>query len=119
MITKEELLILARTRKFAVTFASAMSALSGAVAGYQYAHKKLKAQYEEVSEQEIREAKEFYKNLYKIGENDEPLGPEEVLSQLHPDAVEAMKSYSGGNSAVITAGDIGSVPTVKEQPIPG
>lgn len=76
MWTKEQLRVLAGSKRFAVAVASVMSAASGSVGGYLLAKKKLQKEYSELADREIREAKEYYteqarKN--KVGEFADPL----------------------------------------------
>lgn len=61
-------------------------AASSAFAGYKFAQRKLKAQYEELATQEIEEAKAFYGRLYKT--TDKLATPEEAFK----DAVEAAEA---------------------------
>lgn len=69
---------------------------AGFFGGYKYAFKKFYRSYEEVLAKEVKEAKEFYANLYKV----EYPTPTEAAQALIPDtkleeATEALRKYSG------------------------
>lgn len=73
----------------------------GVGAGYRWAMKKYYRAYEEVIEQEIREAKEFYATLYK---QDYPT-PADAAEALIPDvqleeATTALRSYLGAEPSI-------------------
>lgn len=73
--------------------------------GYRYASRRLEAKYEEISRQEIAEAKAFYSKLYKKGpEND---SPEKVVKSLERNAVKATQEYQGmeGETAAQEVGE--------------
>lgn len=72
-----------RSRKAIAALGVSFGALAGAFAGATVAAKKLKAEYEAISEQEIADAKEFYKRLYKA---DEFATPESAAEALLGDA---------------------------------
>jgi hypothetical protein len=69
----------------------------GAAAGYFFAKNQLKSYYEDLSSQEIAEAKEFYSGVYKIDENGEDLTPQEMLEKKHGvgAVAEAVRRYQG------------------------
>lgn len=69
----------------------------GATGGYFAARATLKSYYEDLASQEIREAKEFYANLYKVGDDGEAMTPMEVLAERQgPEAVaDVVRRYQG------------------------
>jgi hypothetical protein len=67
----------------------------GAVGGYLFAGKKLKAMYEELADEQIAEAKQFYADLYKVNEDGSPRSPMDILEERNPEAAEALRSYQG------------------------
>lgn len=75
-----------------------VAAVAGGAVGYFAATKRLKVKYDEQMNQEIEEARDFYRNMNKLGPDDRPLSPEEVLFERHgevPENVkEAIVSYS-------------------------
>ena len=73
----------------------------GIAGGYFAAKKVLRSQYEELSQREIAEAKEFYANVYKTDEDGETMSPQEVLIKRRgaEAAAEAMRTYQGQKAA--------------------
>lgn len=93
-MNKESIKTLVKSRQFQVVGASLLSAAASGAMGYFFAKKKLRPYYEEISKQEIADAKEFYGRLHKTDEDND--SPEKVLERLHgKDAVEALKDYQG------------------------
>lgn len=66
--------------------------IMGCTTGYVIAKRVLEPKYAALSEQEIAEAKEFYKRLNKRGEFATPEG---AASELLPAAADALRSYQG------------------------
>lgn len=81
MINKEMIRTVVRTKRFAVLLASVLSAATGSVAGYLVASKRLEKKYAEIAEQEIHEAKTYYRQQNKAGEFSDP----SVLAEKYED----------------------------------
>ena len=80
-------------------------AIGGAV-GYFVAAKKLTAKFEDEMAEEIAEARAFYSNLNKVGENGETLTPQEVLATRHGKrAAEALRTYQGRPDEPVLEGE--------------
>ena len=77
-MNKVSALNLVQSTKFAVTAASALSAVGGAAIGYVVANKRLEKKYLALLDEEIAEAKAFYKTLNK----DEYDGPGDLVDEL-------------------------------------
>ncbi len=77
MVLKE----IVKTKKFAVILSIVLSSTGGATGGYVFAKKRLEKKYADLSEQEIREAKEFYKQKAKAGDYSDP----SVLAEKYDD----------------------------------
>ena len=71
---------------------SVASLIGGGLAGYFYADKKLRAEYDERLQEEIAETKKFYRVVRKEGEDATPA--DSVASRISPDVAEAMRSYA-------------------------
>lgn len=69
MWTKEALLRVAQTKRFAIVASSLVASASGAVGGYFFAKKRLEKDYAESLDREIQEAKAFYSRLNKTDED--------------------------------------------------
>lgn len=86
---------LMRTPVF-VGVASVASAAVGATAGYRVAASKLEKKYDEIVQQEIEDAKNFYSRINKTNAEGEKLSLEEVAKdRLGEDAAAALRSYGG------------------------
>lgn len=73
---------------------------AGTAVTYKVVSAKLKAHYEAVSEQEIEEARKFYRTLNKQGEDGEVLTPEQIMEERHgseapEEAAQALREYQG------------------------
>lgn len=89
-------------QNYVIVGVAAASLTIGAASGYLFAKKKFKLEYEELIAQEIKEAKEFYSNLYKT---DYPT-PAEAAEALIPDhtvqeATEALRRYQATDTGTI------------------
>lgn len=85
-----------KNKHFQIGVVSVFSAVAGGAGGYFFAKKRLRPYYEEISNREIAEAKEFYGRLHK--NDDENDSPEKVMERLHGSAaVEALQTYQGGH----------------------
>jgi hypothetical protein len=89
-----ETLEVVRTNPKLVILAGLVGVAAGAAGGYFIAKKQLKAFYEDLANDEIAEAKAFYKSINKISDDGEVLSPMDVLEERHPDAAEAAKALS-------------------------
>ena len=76
------------------------AAVAGGVGGYFIAKRKLRTFYEDLSSQEIAEAKEFYANLNKVDVEGNPLSPQQMLDSLHGvgTAAKALHEYQGNDA---------------------
>lgn len=81
MINKEMIRTVVRTKRFAVLLASVLSAASGTVGGYLVATKRLEKKYAVIAEQEIHEARVYYRQQNKAGEFSDPA----VLAEKYED----------------------------------
>lgn len=74
-----------------------VAAVAGGVGGYFIAKRKLRDYYEELSTQEIQEAKAFYASLNKVDLEGNELTPQQVLDSIHGEgtAAEAVAEYQG------------------------
>jgi len=110
MWTKEQLVLVLTSKSTLVGLASTISLASGAAAGYVVATKRLEEKYQEIADQEIAEAKDFYAQLNKAGkysdpeklaekyaDEEVPVAPKKSIgdSKLVRDAAEAMVDYQG------------------------
>ena len=86
-----------RNNPWVLAAVGALGLVAGGVGGYLIAKNQLKSYYDDLSTQEIAEAKEFYASLNKVSVDGEPLTPQQVLAEKHgPDAVaEAVRRYQG------------------------
>lgn len=101
--SKAELSALTRNTKLMVSVTAVFSSLTGAVIGYKVAQKRLREYYEDISTEEIAQAKSFYASLHAIREK--PASPEAVLAALHSqevleelhnvEATAIMRDYAG------------------------
>lgn len=80
-----------------------LSAGIGVVAGFFFSKKKLGIMYNDISKQEIADAKEFYSVLHKKGEYETPESTVENLGLT--EAVDALRLYRGDEDDMIT-GDV-------------
>jgi hypothetical protein len=80
----------------AVLGGSVAAALAvGGAAGYLVARKQLETKYELLAQQEIEEARDYFRTLYKKGK--EYASPEAAAEALLPEnVVESLRLYSGG-----------------------
>lgn len=94
--TVEVLEIVKSNPKMAIA-AAVLGAIAGGAGGYFIARAKLRSYYEDLSTQEIAEAKEFYANLHKVNVDGETLSPHDVMVERHgvEAAAEALRSYQG------------------------
>ena len=73
-----------------------LSLAAGGFVGYKYAQSRLKMHYENLANEEIQEAKEYYSHLRKEGS---AADPEVLLQDLHGksavDAIRAHRRYAG------------------------
>lgn len=111
-----KLMALAHDSRVHILVVFAAGAGLGYVITYKLLNKKLQTKFEEISEKEIAEAKEFYKHL-RITER--PKSPEEVLAELHgqeiQDAATALTSYKAGSVGPIDGGRLESVQPIEEK----
>lgn len=87
MITKDVLKTVIETRRFAVLLASVLSAATGTVVGYLVATNLLEKKYAEIAEQEIHEAKVYYRQQNKAGEFSDPAVLAEKYEDEAPDNI--------------------------------
>lgn len=89
----------ARTNPAILVAVGALGLVIGGASGYFLANKKLIGKYEKQMAEEMETTKQFYAQLYKVGENGAPLSPQEVLAQRHgqeaAEAAEAVREYQG------------------------
>ena len=86
----------ARTNPAILVAVGALGLVIGGASGYFLANKKLIGKYEKQMAEEMETTKQFYAQLYKVGENGAPLSPQEVLAQRHgQEAAEAAREYQG------------------------
>ena len=90
---KLTLAALAKNKKVIVSTASAISFLAGVAVGVKVTKKKLEAKYEELTEQEISEARRFYSALHKAGKFETPEAAAETL--MTTEVVDSFESYQG------------------------
>jgi hypothetical protein len=87
-----------KNHKVQLALVSVVGLAAGSFGGYTVAVKRLETKYEDISQQEIAEAKEFYSRLNEA--RNKPATPSEAVSQLIPeselleDAVEAIQQYA-------------------------
>lgn len=125
MWTKEALLRVAQTKKFAIVASSLVASASGAVGGYFFAKKRLESKYAEISEQEIREAKAFYSRLNKTDEDldkiaakyEDESGDEDLDDAEIREAVAIMEAegYSQTHVAYDRVGKVESVAVTEQE----
>lgn len=94
----EQAAVLVKNNPVLLVGAAVVSLAAGAVGGYFFAKKRLTLKYEELSRQEIEEAKHFYRALRKEGEYETP---EKAAANLIPNpsvqaASSALHVYQGG-----------------------
>lgn len=98
-----ETLEVVRSNPVAVTIAAVAGLVVGGVGGYLIAKKRLRSFYEEVATSEIAQAKVFYSQVNKVGEDGIALSPQDVMAQRHgTEAVEALRRYQGKDAVVET-----------------
>lgn len=94
-----EVLQVAKNNPVTLVLVGVLGLAAGGAGGYFLAKKRLKSFYEELSANEIAEAKEFYAGVYKTDEDGAVLSPMEVLEQRHPgenaEAIAALREYTG------------------------
>lgn len=76
----------ARNRNAVIFAASTLSGIGGAIAGYKYAERKLAEKYAEISDAEIRAARDHYTKVFKDGEWADP----SVLAEKYEEAVDEL-----------------------------
>lgn len=90
-----EMVEIVRNNPIVLTVVGVLGLAAGAAGGYFLTRKFLREHYADIAEEEIAEAKEFYAGLNKVSVAGEPLSPQEVMAQRHPEAVEALREYQG------------------------
>lgn len=92
-----ETLEVVRTNPKLVILAGLVGVAAGSAGGYFVAKKQLKAFYEDLASQEIAEARAFYAQVNKVGEDGEVLTPQDVMEQRHgvEAAASALREYRG------------------------
>lgn len=87
-----------RNNPIALAIVGSVCLAAGGIGGYFFATKRLKSYYEQLSTEEIADAKEFYANLNKVSVDGSSLSPQDVMEQRHgADAAEALRVYQGGD----------------------
>lgn len=85
-----------RNNPVALVAAGVVGLLAGAAGGYFLSKKLLQKKYEELANEEIAQAKEFYAGVYKVDSDGTTFTPQEVMAQRHgEEAVEALREYQG------------------------
>jgi hypothetical protein len=90
-MNKANLIALTRSTKFRILAAAVTSLVGGAAGGYVIATKKLEGKYAAISEDEINEARHYYRELYSTLQK--PASPQELVTQIR--AEEALQTYKG------------------------
>lgn len=97
MWSKEQILRVLTRKSVLVGVASVASASAGVIAGYRVADTRLTTKYEQLAEQEIESARQFYQQLHKTSPSTgKPMTPQEVAAERIPEeAMEALRGYKG------------------------
>lgn len=100
----EEVVDVVRNNPKVLAAVGILGLIAGGVGGYFIARKRLESVYSDLATEEIAEAKQFYANLYKVGEDGAVMTPAQVLELRHPEeAAEAVRTYQGKNEEFIPA----------------
>lgn len=101
-----EVMEVVRNNPVALVAAGVVGLAIGGAVGYFVAAKKLTAKFEDEMAEEIAEARAFYSNLNKVGENGETLTPQEVLATRRGErAAEALRTYQGRSDEPVLEGE--------------
>ena len=101
-----ETLEVVRSNPVVVAAAALLGITVGGVGGYFFAKKQLKAFYEDLASQEIAEARQFFAQVNKVGEDGEVLTPQDVMEQRHgSEAAAALRTYQGQDDTIAEAKD--------------
>lgn len=92
-----EVLEVMRNNPVTLALVGVAGIIAGGVGGYFFAQKKLRSFYEDLSSEEIAQAKEFYSGVYKTDPEGSPMSPQEVLAERHGSAAaaDALRGYQG------------------------
>lgn len=109
MWTKEQFRQLVGTKQFAVAAASAVSLASGLTGGHLLTKKMLEKKYEEIANQEIEEAKNFYSRIYDKPDLEELAVKYDEAQNIPDDLVEkvaeAAKAFTEYSGVSVTKSD--------------
>lgn len=98
-MNKESLIALTRSTRIHILAATVTSLVGGAVGGYVIATKKLEGKYAAIAEDELNQARVYYRDLYSSLQK--PTTPQEAVQtlmgegELVSEAVEALRTYKG------------------------
>lgn len=105
-----EVMEVARNNPVTLAVVGVLCLAAGGAGGYFIAKKTLRKYYEDLSAQEIAEAKEFYASLNKVSVDGEPLTPMQVLANTQgvDVAAEALRTYQGRQAAekIVESGEL-------------
>lgn len=90
-----EMVEIVRNNPVALAVVGVLGLAAGAAGGYFVARKLLRSHYEEIVEEQVLVAKEFYAGLHKVNVDGSPLTPQQILETSDPEALAALREYQG------------------------